>query len=191
MTTLSLILLYTVLYLLVFVLIDVGSTVFNPNPGKLLKTDIRDNIVAHIYNENTSYKQYILSFKRLFFFPFYLIGSLFGDDTFHLCTEKIVVNYSGYIKERNNRFTVIWYKEDSPSCCIWENLFNVQFFPTWKKIRHHSCWTTNEGDCVEYIPTSKMEKNSSVALTRHQFLEITKQTQKEFECNESIKYSGC
>ena len=179
------------LYVLFFILFDVGVNAVNPKPGKLLKTNTKDNIVAHIYNDRTSYRQHVLSLNRLIFFPLYLIGIMLDNVTPHLCMEKMIVNFSGCITERDGKFTTTLYEKDKTSYRIWKNISGIHFFPSYKKMADYTCWTTAEGDCVEYIPISKIEKETNKILTLYQFLKFTKQTYKEFKCNESIKYSGC
>lgn len=155
------------------------------------------NIVAHIYDESKSYEQLILAWWKLFLFPLRLILSLLilEPDLLCLYSSRFTMVFTGRIIQKDyNTFAVEWYLVPIVKRKLWHNMgFGAAtsllcILPLYKKEYGYSCWLTAEGDAVRYIPDDSAIRSK---MNRKEFLLLTKQSELEFKCSESIKYTGC
>jgi len=160
----------------------------------------RRNIVAHIFIDEGpmfSYSRMIIDWPRVILAPLYLLGEILEPEIFHFMRNEIVTNFAGYIVRieqcGEESFVVVWY--DSPSFRsarrVWRNILRSgwKIFPNYVKEPEFSCWCTEEGDAVEYIPLSKMGSVPD-RLSRGEFFALTGQSDEGFRCSEYIKYTG-
>jgi len=155
------------------------------------------NIVAHIYDESKSYEQLVLAWWKLFLFPFRAILSLLilEPDLLCLYSSRFTMVFTGkIIQTGHDTFEVKKYDVPVKKRKIWHNMAfgsdNSLFgmLPLYKKEYGYSCWLTAEGDAVRYIPDDSAIRSK---MNRKEFLLLTKQSELEFKCSESIKYTGC